>query len=113
MSPKTPAPLAGTVVRGVSLAASGWAGGQVLNLGIYLVLAHIATPQDFGQLTAGAIVVSLGSIFAESGMMAALIQRPDRVDEAANTALIATLAAGLGLSLIALAVSPLVGIFFR
>ena len=105
-------PLAGTVVRGFSLAAIGWIVGQVLNFGAYVTLAHLATPQEFGQLAAGTIIVGFGDVFANSGMLAALIQRRDRVEEAANTALVATLAAGLGLTVVALALAPLVGVFF-
>src|SRR5918999_3230136 len=104
--------LTGIVVRGVSLAGAGWGFGQALNLAIYLVLARLATPEDFGELAAGAILVAFGGLIAESGMAAALIQRRDRVEEAANTALLATLAAGLGLSLLALGAAPLVGLFF-
>lgn len=105
-------PLAGTVVRGFSLAAIGWIVGQVLNFGAYVALAHLATPQEFGQLAAGTIIVGFGNLFASSGMLAALIQRRDRVEEAANTALVATLAAGFALTIGALALAPLVGVFF-
>jgi PST family polysaccharide transporter len=45
-------------------------------------------------------------------MLAALIHRPDRIDEAASTATIATALGGLGLALAALAASPLVGLLF-
>jgi O-antigen/teichoic acid export membrane protein len=105
-------PLAGTVVRGSSLAAVGWTLGQILNFASYVVLAHLASPEDFGQLAAGTIIVGFGELFAGSGMLAALIHRRDRIEEAANTALVATLAAGLGLSLVALALAPLVGLYF-
>jgi O-antigen/teichoic acid export membrane protein len=106
-------PLAGTVVAGSSLAAIGWTLGQVLNFASYVVLAHLASPAEFGQLAAGTIIVGFGELFAGSGMLAALIQRRDRIEEAANTALIATLVAGLGLSLVSLALAPLVGVYFE
>src|SRR5918999_1013625 len=104
--------LTGTVVRGVSLAGAGWGFGQALNLAIYLVLARLATPTEFGQLSAGAILVAFGGLITGSGMAAALIQRRDRVEEGANTALVATVTAGVGLSLAALAAAPLIGLFF-
>jgi PST family polysaccharide transporter len=86
--------------------------GQSLNFVAYVVLAHLATPQEFGQLAAGTIIVGFGELFANSGMLAALIQRRDRIEEAANTALVATLLAGIALSLVALALAPLVGLYF-
>jgi O-antigen/teichoic acid export membrane protein len=110
---ETPGSLRGTVVRGASLAGGGWVVGQVMNFAFYLVLARLATPADFGELAAGTILVIAGELFAESGMLAAVIQRRDRIEEAANTALAATLAGGVLLSLLALALSPAVGLFFE
>lgn len=107
-----PTNLSDTVVRGAGLAGIGYVLAQVITLGFYLALSRLATPADFGEFAAGALVVSTGLVFAESGMMAALIHRPDRIDEAASTAVVATVVGGLGLSLVALAFSPLLGHFF-
>jgi PST family polysaccharide transporter len=105
--------LTGTVLRGVGLAAIGYVLTQALTLGFYVALARLATPTDFGQFAAGSLVVSVGLLFSESGMLAALIQRRDRVEEAASTAVISTALGGLLLSLLALALSPLIGAFFE
>lgn len=103
----------GVVVRGASLTGVGFVLTQAFNLGFSLALARLATPRDFGHLAAGGIIAVIAPAFAESGMMSALIQRGDeRLEEAANSALIATLLAGFGLSLLALAAAPLVGAFF-
>jgi O-antigen/teichoic acid export membrane protein len=104
--------LSGTVIKGVSLAGGGYVFAQALNLGFYLALARLATPADFGLFAAGSILVGAGLLISESGMMAAVIQRRDRVEEAANTAVLATVAGGVGLGLVALALSPLIGLFF-
>jgi PST family polysaccharide transporter len=109
----TPRGMTGTVVRGVGLAASGYAGFQAINLAVYLVLARLVTPEEFGQLAAGAVLVNAGLVFANSGMGAAVIQRRDRIEEAASTAVVATVLAGIGLGLGALALSPLVGHIFH
>ncbi len=104
---------AGIVVRGAGLTGAGFVLTQAFNLGFSLALARLATPRDFGHLAAGGIVAVIAPAFAESGMMSALIQRGDeRLEEAANSALIATLLAGSGLSVLALAAAPLVGAFF-
>jgi len=107
-----PARLTETVVGATSLTGAGWVGGQIINLGIYVVLARLATPAEFGELAAGAILVVTGGLFADSGMRAALVHRRDRLEEATNTALIASLLAGVALSLAALAAAPLVGMVF-
>jgi O-antigen/teichoic acid export membrane protein len=99
------------VVRGVGIAGSGYLATQVLTVAAYLVLARLITPTEMGQFAAGSLVM-VGALFAESGMLAALIHRSDRVEEAAATAVFATLAAGVAFALAALAAAPLIGLFF-
>jgi PST family polysaccharide transporter len=101
------------VVRGASFTGVGSILTQAVTLASYVVLARLAGPSVFGAFAAAWILVGVGTLFAESGMSAALIQRSDRLDEAAATALLSTLAAGVALSLIALAASPLVGLYFH
>lgn len=105
--------LRGRVLRGVGLAGSGYAVTQAITLATYLVLARLTSPVAFGQYAEAAVLVGVGLLFTESGMLAALIQRRERVPEAASTALVSTLASGVAVSLIALAVAPLIGLFFR
>jgi O-antigen/teichoic acid export membrane protein len=101
-----------TVVRGAGVAGVGFALTQALSLGFALVLARVAAPRDFGEFAAGSILVVVGAIFTESGMLAALIQRRDRIEEAANTALVSTILSGIGLGLLALGLAPVVGLVF-
>jgi O-antigen/teichoic acid export membrane protein len=100
------------VLRGVGLAGSGYALTQVITLATYLVLARLTSPLAFGQYAEAAVLVGVGLLFTDSGMLAALIQRRERIPEAANTALVSTLASGVAVSLLALAVAPLIGSFF-
>jgi O-antigen/teichoic acid export membrane protein len=108
-----PGELSGTVVRGAGLAGAGYIATQILTLGIFTVLARLASPADFGELTAGTLLVNVGLMFTESGMLAALIHRKDRLDEAASTATVATALGGLALTLLALAASPVIGSLFH
>src|SRR5205809_220077 len=104
--------LTGVVLRGAWLAATGFLLTNLLTLGFYVALARLATPRDFGVLAAGSVLVYLSATFVESGLAAALIRRDEDVDEAANTVLLATVAAGAGFAFVALAAAPLVGHFF-
>jgi O-antigen/teichoic acid export membrane protein/glycosyltransferase involved in cell wall biosynthesis len=107
-----PPDLTRTVVGGIGLTTAGVVGSRVLTLAVYLVLARLASPELFGQFAEASIVVGTGSIFVESGMLAALIHRRDRIEDAANTALVATLLGGVALSLCALAAAPLIALVF-
>jgi O-antigen/teichoic acid export membrane protein len=101
-----------TVIRGAGIAGAGVVLKQTLSVAFYLALARVATPRDFGQFAAGSILLAVGTILSESGMLAAVIQRRDRVEEAANTAVVSTVAGGLCLGLLALGAAPLIGLAF-
>jgi O-antigen/teichoic acid export membrane protein len=99
-------------MRGAGLAGAGYVLSQGLTFAAYLALARLATPADFGHFTAGAVIVNAGAVVGESGIEAALVRRRTRLEEATNSAFLATLAAGIALTLLALAAAPLVGLFF-
>jgi O-antigen/teichoic acid export membrane protein len=105
--------LTGTVVRGTALAGIGYALSQILTLASYLVLARLVTPSEFGVFTAGLVLVGLARLYTESGMLAALVYRRDRLEEAAATAVVATFLAGLLIGLLMLALAPALGAFFN
>jgi O-antigen/teichoic acid export membrane protein len=104
--------LTGTVVRGTALAGIGFALSQTLTLASYLVLARLVSPTEFGYFTAGLVLVAVAEIYTASGMQSALIYRRDRVDEAAATAVIATVLGSLVVALVMLALAPAIGWFF-
>lgn len=105
--------LTAVVMRGAGYAGGGYVLAQLLNLGFYIVLARLLTPDDFGLYAAATILTGFAMLFGDSGMNAALIQRRTRLDEAANTAVIATFSFGIAFSLFALAMAPVIGAFFR
>src|SRR2546427_6828049 len=94
--------LTATVVRGAGFTASGHLLTQVITFVSYIALARLAPPHVFGTLAAGWTIVGISAFLAESGMGGALIQRQERLEEAAATATVATFAAGVALSLLAL-----------
>jgi O-antigen/teichoic acid export membrane protein len=111
-APESPGALTGTVVRGVGWAGSGFVLARGITLAAYIALARLITPAELGYFAAGSILVGFAGLFAESGMAAAVIHRRDRVDEAAATATVATMGAGVVIGLVALASAPLIGHIF-
>ncbi len=110
---EAPRDLTATVVRGVSLAGSGYLLAQVLNLCFFVVLARLLVPADFGEFAAATVLVSLSLLVTESGLASAVVQRRDRLEAAAATAVVATAISGITVSLLALAAAPLIGAFFH
>ena len=104
--------LMGTVVRGAGLAAGGYALAQILNLAAYVVLARLLVPEEFGVYAAATALLGFAMLITEAGMASAVVQRRDRLEEAANTAVVATVAAGVLFGLLSLATAPLLGLFF-
>jgi O-antigen/teichoic acid export membrane protein len=100
------------VARSASLAAVSYLLVQFLAFGSYVALARLTTPDVFGRFAAGSILLGYGAMLTESGMTAALLQRRDRIEEAASTALASTFVGGVLLALISLALAPLVALFF-
>lgn len=114
-APDTSAPdsLSRVVTRGISISGMGYVLSQLLTFATYLVLAKLVAPAEFGTFTAGTVVVGVGVVVGEGGMVGALIQRRDRLEEALNSAFLASLTGGIALTLAALAVAPLITLFFH
>jgi O-antigen/teichoic acid export membrane protein len=101
------------VVRGGTLASLGSLMSQAISLIAFIVLARLAPPSTFGAYAAASILTGASLLFAESGMQSAVIQRPDRVQEAASTAFVANVLGALGLAALAAALAPLIGLLFH
>jgi PST family polysaccharide transporter len=86
---------------------------QAISFTGFIFLARLAPPHTFGAYAAASILLGASQIFTESGMRAAVIQRSDRVDEAASTAFVANIVGGFCLAALAAACAPLIGLFFH
>jgi O-antigen/teichoic acid export membrane protein len=104
--------LAGRVARGASSAALAIVLGQAISLITNIVVARLAHPTVFGMYASAGILLGISTLFTESGMSTAIVQRRDQVDAAAATALVANIVGGLGLALVGVATAPLVGLYF-
>jgi PST family polysaccharide transporter len=101
------------VLRGAAFSTAGFALEQGLTIAAAITLAHLVTPEEFGIYGSAIILLGYAHMFADSGLQSAVIQRPDRVPEAASTAFAANVVSGIGLALLALALAPVLGLFFH
>lgn len=104
---------AAVATRGGLFASVGYGMSQLITLLSYVILARLVTPAEFGVFAAGSIISAIGMIFAESGILAALITRRECVEEAANTAFVWSVVFGFGLAVLSLALSPVVALMFN
>ncbi len=81
---------------------------------IFILLARLVTPEDFGVMTAALMVIAFSQILWEAGMGKALIQRQTDVDAAANVAFWINIVLGGSMATILyLMASPVAHIFFQ
>lgn len=99
-------------VRAGTLAALGTLVAQAIALISFIVLARLAPPATFGAYAAASILLGATQLFTEAGMQSAIVQRRDRLDEAASTAFAANIVGGILLGGIAALSAPVIGIFF-
>lgn len=112
-TPHVPSALARSTARGAAWSGIASGSTSLLRLGVLTILARLLTPADFGLLTAATFFVDLSNIIHELGFGAAIIQRQETDDEVLSTAFWSNLGTGLLLSLLLMAVSPLVAWFYR
>lgn len=105
--------LATTVRRGAAVSAVTLGLVQIVSLVQTLILARLLSPEEIGLFAAGTVLSGFLIGFSEGGLRGALIQREDRVTDAADTVFWVTAASGALLAVASLLVSPLVGNFFQ
>jgi PST family polysaccharide transporter len=100
-------------VRGATLATFGMLTSQGISFIGFIILARLAPPTTFGAYAAASVLLGAGQLFTEAGMQSAVVQRRDRVEEAASTAFAANIVGGVCLAAVAAACAPVIGLFFH
>jgi O-antigen/teichoic acid export membrane protein len=80
---------------------------------VFLVLARLLVPEDFGVVAAAMVIISFSQVFSDAGLGKALIQRQNRVEESANVVFWLNLGIGLVIVAILIAAAPLIAGFFH
>jgi PST family polysaccharide transporter len=88
------------------------AGGQAGSYVVFVVLAALLSPENFGVLGMATVWTGLLSAFAELGFGAAIVQRADLRPEHLSTTFAINLAAGVVLTCVGIALSPAAAAFF-
>jgi PST family polysaccharide transporter len=88
-------------------------GQQVLGFVIGAILAHLLSPKEFGLIAMITVITGFAGIFSELGFSAALVQKRNIGQEHLSTVFWLNIAAGLLLTLIFMAGSPLIASFYK
>ena len=89
-----PPGLTGPVARGLTWTFIHTWGGQALSLVVFVVLARLLTPADFGLVALAAVFVALAQFIVDQGLGDALVQRREITAGHIDTAFWVSLATG-------------------
>jgi O-antigen/teichoic acid export membrane protein len=104
--------LGGRAARGLTWTMVEIWGRQGLNLVVFILLAHLLTPADFGLVAFATVFVGLAQVVVDQGLGDALIQRRELSRSHIDTAFWVAIVTGLMLTLIGLALAiPVAAIF--
>jgi O-antigen/teichoic acid export membrane protein len=104
--------LRGKVRRGLGWKLANVGLGQGGEIVISIVLAHLLLPHDFGLAGLAIAFSGIPLQFTDVGLGAALVRRKTITEEDRSTVFWACLAAGTALTLLGVAISPLIADFF-
>jgi PST family polysaccharide transporter len=105
--------LLATAVQAFKWSLLGELGSRVIGPVVFIVLARILLPEDFGVVAAATVAISFSQVFWDSGLARALIQRNADDDELANAVFWANLALSAGVAIAMWLAAPAVATFFR
>lgn len=74
--------LRNAAIHGFKWSLLGELGSRVIGPVVFIVLARILLPEDFGVVAAATVAISFSQVFWDSGLARALIQRDTRDEEA-------------------------------
>jgi polysaccharide transporter, PST family len=100
-----PAGLEGRVARGLSWTMLDVWGREGLNFLVFLVLANLLLPVDFGLMALASVFVALAQVLADAGLEEALIQRPQLTARQTATAFWTAVTLGLVLTVLLVALA--------
>jgi O-antigen/teichoic acid export membrane protein len=116
VDPRTAEPqsesLGRTSTRGVLWNGATFATSKLLVLATTVVLARLLTPDDFGLVGIGLLVIGFLDLFNDFGVSAAVVQNRDAPERTANVAFWVNMALGSVLTLVGVTAAPLVADFF-
>jgi lipopolysaccharide exporter len=96
-------------VDGIRWIAIGRIASDVVQFFAAVALARLISPAEFGHAAVALILVPLSAILTFEGFGSALVQRDDVRHEHLEAAALASVVAGIGMCLLAVALAPVIG----
>jgi O-antigen/teichoic acid export membrane protein len=104
--------LKGRAIRGGFVKICAQAANFILRIGSLMVLARLLGPEDFGLVGMVTAVTGVLSLFKDAGLSTVTIQRAEITNEQVSTLFWINILVGLTLGIMALAIAPVLVIFY-
>lgn len=101
------------IISGISWSAFERFSVQGIQFVVFVLMARILVPTDYGLVSMLAFFIVIAQLIAEGGLSQAIIRKLDRTEEDCSTAFWVNLAIGIGLYLILFVAAPLVSWFYE
>jgi PST family polysaccharide transporter len=102
-----------TTVHAFKWSVLGEISSKVVGPLVFLILARILVPEDFGVVAAATVVISFSQVFWDAGLSKALIQRQEDVEAAATIAFWINMGLGVLIALLLIVTAPRLASFFH
>lgn len=86
---------------------------QIISIVVYLVLAKLLSPVDFGLVAIAAVWIAVSTLFLDSGFGTALIQKKDAGDEHYSSVFVVNICAGFFVYLLIYLGSPALSSYYK
>lgn len=101
------------LISGISYTAISKYSGIIISLIISGILARLLAPEDFGIVAVATVIITFFGIFSDLGISSAIVQNKELQKENLSDLFSFTIWLGLGLSLLFLALSPLIAVYYQ
>lgn len=100
------------IINGISWSAFERFSVQGIQFVVFVLMARILMPTDYGLVSMLAFFIVIAQLIAEGGLSQAIIRKLDRTEEDCSTAFFVNIAIGVILYLILFALAPLISWFY-
>lgn len=102
-----------SIIRGISWSAFERFSVQGVQFVVFVLMARILMPTDYGLVSMLAFFITLSQLIAEGGLPQAIIRKVDRTDGDCSTAFFVNVSIGLALYLLLFLLAPVIARFYE
>ena len=101
------------IINGISWSAFERFSVQGIQFVVFVLMARILMPTDYGLVSMLAFFIVIAQLIAEGGLSQAIIRKLDRTEDDCSTAFFVNVAIGIGSYLVLFLMAPVIARFYE